>query len=115
MLKITEFVPASQIWPTAEDHIDFGEIPGLMRGYNIEVEKEGTTHWMSANWIRNDPEKEFNDEYHTWSRSDWGLKPTGRISFRGYGVEQYDSEERDFYIKSMPDSLAKAIKEWLQE
>ena len=111
MLKITEFVPASQIWPTAEDHIDVGEIPGLMRGYNIEVNKNGTVDWMSAEWIYGNPEEVFNDDYHTWSRNDWGLKPTGRICFRGYGVEEYDPEERDYFVIPCTAEMLAQIQE----
>lgn len=110
MFKITEYIPASQIWSTAEDHTDIGEIHGMMRGYNIEVAtKDGTVDWMSAEWIPGDPETVFNDEYHTWSRADWGLKPTGRICFRGYGEEEYDMEERDFYINPVPDEKAREL------
>lgn len=111
MLKITEFVPASQIWPTAEDHVDIGEIHGLMRGYNIEVEKNGQVDWMSAEWIYGEPETTFNDDYHTWSRTDWGLKPTGRVCFRGYGSEEYDFEERDTFVKLYSDEKVREIKE----
>ena len=51
MLKITEYVKPSTIWPNAKDYTDFGPIAGLMRGYNLEVTKiDGTTHWMTANW-----------------------------------------------------------------
>jgi hypothetical protein len=111
MLKITEYVPASQIWPTAEDHVDIGEIDGLMRGYNIEVkvEKSGVVDWMSAEWIRGTPEIVFNDDYHSWSRADWGLQPTGRISFRGYGIERYDAIERETFIDLVTDDKAKEI------
>lgn len=111
MLKIAKFVPASSIWPTAEDHIDLGEISGLMRGYNIEVEKNGVVDWMSAEWIYGNPEVEFNDDYHCWSRNDWGLKPTGRITFRGYGFEEYDADERETYVRTCSDDEAKRIKE----
>lgn len=113
MLKITEFVPASKIWHTAEDHVDMGEIDGLMRGYNIEVkvEKTGVVDWMSAEWIYGDPETEFNDDYHKWSRADWGLKPTGRVCFRGYGSEEYDFEERDTFVKMYSDEKVKEIKD----
>ena len=110
MLKITEFVPASQIWPTAEDHIDVGEIPGLMRGYNIEVNKNGTVDWMSAEWIYGNPDEVFNDDYHTWSRNDWGLKPTGRICFRGYGVEEYDPEEREMFVIPCTEAMLENIR-----
>lgn len=111
MLKITEFIPASQIWPTAEDHVDMGEIDGLMRGYNIEVkvEKTGEVDWMSAEWIYGDPETEFNDDYHKWSRSDWGLKPTGRVCFRGYGSEEYDFDERDTFVNLITDEKVREL------
>ena len=103
MLKITETVPASSIWPTAENYIDRGEIPGLMRGYNLEVVKNGQTDWMSAEWVYGNPEEAFNDDYHQWSRSDWGLKPTGRVCFRGYGIEEYSFEERETFVKIISD------------
>lgn len=106
MLKITEYVNANQIWPTAKNFDDVGEIPGLMRGYNLEVEKNGEVHWMSAEWINGDPEKTFNDEYHLWSRSEWGFKPTGRVCFRGYGIEEYDAVERDTYIQPITPSIS---------
>lgn len=99
MFKITEFVPASSIWPTAEDHKDFGYKPGLVRGYNIEVTTtKGVTDWMSCEYIHGEPEEVFNDDYHSWSRADWGLTPTGRICFRGYGREEYDFEEREEFV-----------------
>jgi hypothetical protein len=111
MLKITEFVRASKIWPTAEDHVDMGEIDGLMRGYNIEVkvEKTGVVDWMSAEWIYGNPETQFNDDYHKWSRADWGLKPTGRVCFRGYGHEEYSFEERDTYVNVVSDEKAREL------
>lgn len=99
MLKITEYVPASKIWETAQDNVDLGEVEGVMRGYNIEVTRDGNSVWMSAEWIYGDPEVVFNDEYHRWSRNEYGFTPTGRICFRGYGIEEYSHEERDTFVK----------------
>lgn len=103
-LKITETVPASSIWPTAEDHVDYGAIPGLLRGYNIEVKtQKGVVDWMSAAFIYGEPEgttgDSFNDEWRIESRKDWGFEPTGRITFRGYYTEEYDFEERETFVK----------------
>lgn len=98
-LKIKEFVPASQIWPTAEDHVDFGEKRGLLRGYNIEVTtRKGVTDWMSADFIYGEPETVLNEDWRLEYRKDWGFKPTGRICFRGYYTEEYDPEERDTFV-----------------
>lgn len=99
MFKITEYVNASSIWPNAKNFKDFGSKPGLVRGYNIEViTRDGVTDWMSCEYIYGEPEKVFNDDYHTWSRMDYGFTATGRICFRGYGREEYDFEEREEYI-----------------
>ena len=58
MFKFTEYVPANQIWPTAEVFVDNGYKPGYVRGYNIEVRKaDGTTYWESACWFAEEPEE----------------------------------------------------------
>ena len=119
MFKITEYVNASSIWPTAKDHKDLGEKPGLVRGYNIEVtNSKGVTDWMSCEYIHGEPEVEFNDDYHTWSRNDWGLTPTGRICFRGYGRLEYDFEEREEFVIPVEvgeKSVEEEIVEFLTE
>jgi len=99
MFKITEYVNASSIWPTAKDYTDFGFKPGLVRGYNIEVTiSDGTAHWLSCAYFAESPEEYFNDEFHIWLYQEHGWNPTGRICFRGYGREEYDFEEREEYI-----------------
>ena len=103
MVKFTEYVNASSIWPTAKNHEDRGEKMGLLRGYNVEVRKDGQVDWLSAEWIYGDPNVVFNDEFHTWRTAEHGFEYTGRICFRGYGIEEYDSEERDFYIVEIED------------
>lgn len=94
MFKITEFVPASLIWPNAKDFIDKGRRQGLVRGYNIEVVRNSTkeTFWMSCEYISVEPEVEFNDDFHNYYYKEYGLTPTGRISFRGYGIKRWNQE-----------------------
>lgn len=112
MFKFNEFVPASQIWPTAEDHVDHGEIPGLVRGYNIEVKKGEELHWMGASWFYGTPEAEYNDDFHRAWFLDLDVVPTGRICFRGYGVLEYDFDEREEFVKLCSDEDAmKALAE----
>jgi len=96
----TEFVLASEIWLTAKNYIDKGYVSGLVRGYNVEVIKRETNEkfWMSCEYIHGEPNEELLDEFHRYYYSDLGVEPTGRICFRGYGMEQYDWEERDTYI-----------------
>lgn len=106
MFKFTEYVPASTIWPTAEDHVDHGEIPGLLRGYNIEVKKGNIVDWMSASWFHGTPEAEYNDEFHRYYFDDLGVVPTGRICFRGYGHEEYDFDEREELVRPCSDEEA---------
>lgn len=103
MFKFTEYVPASSVWPTAEDHVDHGDIPGLVRGYNIEVKKGEIVDWMSASWFFGPPEAEYNDEFHSYYFADLGVVPTGRICFRGYGTLEYDFDEREEFVKLCSD------------
>lgn len=99
MFKTTEYVNASSIWPTAKDFQDFGAKPGLLRGYNIEVTNEkGRTDWMSASYFEGEPEEYFNSDFEMHFRLWAGLKPTGRITFRGYYKEEYDFEGREQYL-----------------
>ncbi len=99
MFKVTEFVPANTIWPNSPSFEDKGPINGLVRGYNVEVTKNGKIDWMSCVWIRTSVEDYVNDEYTGYWYQDCGVTPTGRVSFRGYGVEKYDASERDTFIE----------------
>lgn len=113
MFEFNEFVPASSIWPTAEDHIDHGDIPGLVRGYNIEVKKGALVDWMSASWFQGTPEAEYNDDFHRCYFADLGVVPTGRICFRGYGFLEYDFDEREEYVKlCSEEDVQKALAEY---
>ena len=92
------YVPAKEIWPNAISYEDNGEKPGYVRGYNVEVTKNGKVDWMSCVWIHHTIEDYLNDKYTKYWYSDCGVTPTGRISFRGYGEEHYDPEERDTFV-----------------
>ena len=99
MFKFDTVVKASEIWETAKDYEDKGERSGLVRGYNIEVKtSDNTLHWLSCEYFFGTPEHEFNDDFHTWMYQEHGWTPTGRICFRGYGLEDYDWQERETYI-----------------
>lgn len=114
MFKFNEYVNASSIWPTAIDHEDLGGKCGLARGYNIEVTKlDGMTGWMSCEYIYGEPEEEFNDDFHTWMYAEHGFTPTGRITFRGYHMEEYDYEERETYyvLVSKVEEELRSVKE----
>lgn len=102
MLRINEVVKASSIWETAKDFIDEGKKDGLVRGYNIEVyrAKDDATFWMSCVYIYSDIEHyvNSNENYYGYYLDDMGVVPTGRICFRGYGVEEYSFEFKDTFI-----------------
>lgn len=100
MFVIKEYVPASKIWSTAKDYEDLGSKAGYVRGYNIEVANEsGETGWLSCSFTQLEPEVYFNDEFHKWYYEEHQWTPTGRICFRGYGIEEYDPEEHEYYVK----------------
>lgn len=104
MFSITEYVPANKVWSTTKSYEDKGLIDGYVRGYNIEVQlSDGRTDWLSCEWISGSPEEEFDDDFHRWYNSEHQWKPTGRVSFRGYGVETYDFEEGDTFVHVLED------------
>lgn len=104
MIFIKEMVPASQIWPNSKDYTDKGCIAGYVRGYNAEILKnDGTTGWLSCEWIETDPELHYDSECYRWRCEQYGWKFTGRFSFRGYGIARYDSEIRDVVIDRVED------------
>ena len=37
-----------------------------------------------------DTEEELNSEFKQWWYTDRGVTPTGRVCFRGYGIDTYD-------------------------
>lgn len=101
-MKITEYVPANEIWPGAKSYIDHGYKSGLVRGYNVEVvTKDGRTEWFACEFIHGEPEHELFDEAHMFHYAYSNCKPTGRVSFRGYGKEEYSWEEHDTYVVPM--------------
>ena len=97
-MMIKEYVPANEIWPNAMTHFDKGYQSGFVRGYNVEVTKNGVTHWMGCEYIHGEPSEELFDEFHQFLYSNCEVIPTGRISFRGYAREEYDPEERDYFV-----------------
>jgi hypothetical protein len=95
---ITEQVPASNIWPEAKNYVDNGQKDGYLRGYNVEVTtRKGTLDWMSCVWVR-DIATYVEDPFTKLWYQDLGVVPTGRVSFRGYGMEKYDYIEHDTVI-----------------
>lgn len=109
MYKFDNFVKASSIWETAKDYEDKGLVPGLLRGYNIEVKTwKGEIFWVSCNYIPNEPEEFFNDDFHLWMYEDHGWTPTGRITFRGYAYEAWSREIGDYVVPC--DENGKEVK-----
>ena len=50
-----------------------------------------------------DPNTYYNSDYYQWHYSQCDAEPTGRICFRGYGEEYYDSDEHEYFIKPVKD------------
>ena len=104
MIFIKEMVPASEIWPGADNHTDRGWISGYVRGYNAEIiTQDGATSWLSCEYIDTDPELHYDSEYYRWRCKEHGWKLTGRFCFRGYGMEKYDPEFNETYVEKVED------------
>lgn len=109
MVRFVEYVAASDLYPSVKDSIDEGLKPGLVRGYQVEVQYlDGKVAWDSCCYIQGTPEQYFNDDFHEFYYQDRGVTPTGRICFRGYGIEDYDILEHDTFVLPC-DSTGKLI------
>ena len=93
---------------TIEDDKYIGVIPGLACGWQFEFIRndgkigynsvayyEGTPEEYCQMWLRYGEDALFEIERRN------GYEPTGRVIFRGYGVEYYDTEYREWFIKDV--------------
>lgn len=112
-----QYISASSIWPSEKNNHDYGEIDGLVRGYNVEFKRttDGLVDWLGTTWISGTPEFNFlNNSYKSYL-SDFNLKLTGRICFRGYGAKEFDHNKCKTLITKIPDETAKRLYENLHK
>lgn len=78
------------------DDIFTGIKPHLACGWQFELARDGKTDWGSVMFHFGTAEEcaAANEEFWTYC---CGCTPTGRVVFRGYYSEEYDTEERDWY------------------
>ena len=88
-------------------------VPGYCRGFNIEyVNPEGDLSYGSCVFTRGDETINNWDLYCNVDlvRMVSNLDPTGRIVFRGYFHEEWDSDSRDTYYTDVPvDEIRDAV------
>ena len=115
LLNVQEYVMADQIWKNADNHTDYGKKDRYIRGYSIELMKNGHPGWTRTHWIHNDPEVYFNTTTYKNNLLHQNCIPTGRICFRGYGIEKIDKIEiysDDYVIGKMPtDDVSEDIQD----
>ena len=94
------FVPHDG-WSDVEEY--HGIIPGLLCGYNFEaVAPDGRVDFLSCVYHEGTPEEAVASESWYWFDC-LNLTLTGRVVFRGYYEEEYDFEERDFFVKKVAE------------
>ena len=83
------------------DEIFTGLREGLLCGWDFEMVKpDGSIGWgCSVVFDYDMPEDAAKRHADYWS--EFGLRPTGTVVFRGYYEEFYDPEERDWYVKQV--------------
>ena len=100
-----------------------GIISGYICGFNVECEKDGIIDCGST-CFTNDYEEILNpNENSVWN--DLGIsedllnlngwKTTGNIVFRGYYIEDYDFEERDWYYTDASDEVMNIWNKYICE
>lgn len=106
-----------EIIPLSKSHAEYrnripdkkwlGIIPGIVNGWQIEyVNKDGKFEYGSVSYQAGMIEQDVA-LYEAQGGGSWlfeiprwkGYEPTGRVVFRGYGVQLWDSWERDWYVE----------------
>ena len=107
--KVIKVSESDANWPV-EDREYAGIIPGFVGGFNFEIaDKNGNLDYMSSTYISKSPTDFINNlGYDYFEVVKWnGYAPTGRVVFRGYAIEYYDSEEKEWFVE---DSNEEALK-----
>lgn len=74
------------------NHVDIGEYPGLVRGYNIEYVSDTSKDILFSDTIYVSCGSELQDVFTTYVTTS-NLEATGQVIFRGYFVESNGSYE----------------------
>ena len=92
------------------------QLPGLLRGFNVEITNDdGDVDYCSAVWTPGEADESNPDIFISIDLVSYnGWRPTGRLVFRGYGVDRYDFEEREEYVEMVtPEYVQKYMdKDW---
>lgn len=99
------------------DDTFYGCLPGLVNGWQYEARNVsdkrfpvGKILYFSVSYQWGMPEDE--EEFQSYHASNYGWELTGRVVFRGYAHEEYDLEERDYYVTDATDEeIAEARKQ----
>lgn len=101
-------------WKEENDMKDLGVIQGYLRGYNIEIEKDGELDYVSCLYVHGELEDYLQSELDAYGviiATDYaeskGWKITGRAIFRGYYTEEYDPEEREWFVYNASNEVKK--------
>lgn len=103
---------------------DYGEIPGYVRGYNIEfMHKEtGEINYNGALWVNGTIEGYYQEQMDAWGDLGYtpfemerfnGWEPTGKAVMRGYAKEEYDIEERETFV--VTEGVAEEIEQMMRD
>lgn len=81
-----------------------GQIPGLSCGWEFEVKmSDGTLDSLSVIYEEATPEETVELNYLDRSAEFHGYSLTGRVVFRGYGRNYYDTDYRDWCVITLTD------------
>lgn len=83
-----------------EDREFYGIQNGLLCGWEYELQKcDGSTGFATVHF--SDTMPDIIEEWLLWSWEERGLKPTGRVVFRGYYEEYYSIEHHDECVREV--------------
>ena len=101
------------------DDTFYGILPGMVMGWQYEARNVcdkrfpvGKLLYFDVSYRNGMPEGE--EEFMTFYANDLGWELTGRVVFRGYAREYYDSEEREWFVKDATEEEIREAREQLE-
>ena len=99
-------------WKEDYKKVYLGPLDGFVAGFNFEVKnKDGEYNYTSCHFMEEHPDDYINNLHYDYFDSCRynGWEPTGRAVFRGYGIEKWNPEERDWYVEeiAIPENAKK--------
>lgn len=101
------------------DDTFYGVLPGLLNGWQYEARNVSDKRFPVGKLLYFDVSyqwgmPETQEEFQTFYATELGWELTGRVVFRGYAHEDYDSDEHEWYVVDATEDEIQEAREQLE-